>query len=52
MLLHCCREPLYSNADRACWWELITLASHAHPSVSAMARTLMRWVGGEEFIVS
>ncbi|KAG1665926.1 hypothetical protein FOA52_004515 [Chlamydomonas sp. UWO 241] len=35
------REPLFANADRACWWELTSLASHAHPSVSAMARTLM-----------
>ena len=36
-----CREPLYCNAERACWWELTSLASHAHPSVAAMARTLM-----------
>eukprot|EP00955_Chlamydomonas_euryale_P044923 353000-Chlamydomonas_euryale.AAC.27 len=35
------REPLYCAAERACWWELTSLASHAHPSVSAMARTLM-----------
>mmetsp|Transcript_8714 Transcript_8714/g.18540 ORF Transcript_8714/g.18540 Transcript_8714/m.18540 type:complete len:1163 (-) Transcript_8714:938-4426(-) len=35
------REPLYCNAERACFWELASLASHAHPSVSAMARTLM-----------
>lgn len=35
------REPLYCNADGACWWELVSLASHAHPSVAAMARTLM-----------
>jgi ribosome biogenesis protein MAK21 len=31
----------YSNADRVSWWELLVLASHAHPSVSTMARTLL-----------
>eukprot|EP00983_Pelagomonas_calceolata_P112062 1159846-Pelagomonas_calceolata.AAC.7 len=36
-----CREPLYAMAERACWWELLALAAHAHPSVAAMARTLM-----------
>mmetsp|Transcript_25238 Transcript_25238/g.68591 ORF Transcript_25238/g.68591 Transcript_25238/m.68591 type:complete len:769 (+) Transcript_25238:1389-3695(+) len=35
------REPLYAMAERACWWELLALAAHAHPSVAAMARTLM-----------
>ncbi|PKI43812.1 hypothetical protein CRG98_035823 [Punica granatum] len=35
------REPSYSNADRVSWWELMVLASHAHPSVSTMARTLL-----------
>lgn len=35
------REPAYSNADRACWWELTALASHFHPSVATMARTLL-----------
>ncbi|GFR50755.1 hypothetical protein Agub_g13022, partial [Astrephomene gubernaculifera] len=35
------REPLYANADRSCWWELTALASHAHPSVAAMARSLL-----------
>ncbi|GAU39403.1 hypothetical protein TSUD_323510 [Trifolium subterraneum] len=29
------------NADRVSWWELLVLASHAHPSVSTMARTLL-----------
>jgi ribosome biogenesis protein MAK21 len=29
-----------SNADRVSWWELLVLASHAHPSVATMARTL------------
>ena len=35
------REPLYCGADSSCWWELAALAAHAHPSVTAMARTLL-----------
>ncbi|KAG5008950.1 hypothetical protein JHK87_017465 [Glycine soja] len=35
------REPLYCNADRVSWWELMVLASHAHPSVATMAKTLL-----------
>ncbi|XXG53403.1 hypothetical protein AAC387_Pa03g1495 [Persea americana] len=35
------REPSYSNADRTSWWELVVLASHVHPSVATMARTLL-----------
>ncbi|KAK6914638.1 CCAAT-binding factor [Dillenia turbinata] len=27
--------------DRVSWWELMVLASHVHPSVAAMARTLL-----------
>lgn len=34
------REPLYANAESSCWWELLLLAKHAHPSVAAFAR---RW---------
>lgn len=30
-----------SNADHASWWELMVLASHVHPSVSTMAKTLL-----------
>lgn len=30
-----------SNADHVSWWELMVLASHAHPSVATMARTLL-----------
>lgn len=30
-----------SNADRVSWWELTVLASHVHPSVSTMAKTLL-----------
>ncbi|XP_076913735.1 protein SLOW WALKER 2-like [Bidens hawaiensis] len=35
------REPNYCNADRTSWWELMVLASHVHPSVSTMAKTLL-----------
>ncbi|KAJ7521119.1 hypothetical protein O6H91_19G038900 [Diphasiastrum complanatum] len=35
------REPSFCNADRTCWWELSVLALHFHPSVAAMARTLL-----------
>lgn len=38
------REPLYCNADRASWWELRVLASHVHPSVATMAKTLLSGV--------
>lgn len=35
------REPSFCNAGHTSWWELTVLASHAHPSVSTMARTLL-----------
>ncbi|CAN8235305.1 unnamed protein product [Cochlearia groenlandica] len=35
------REPAYCNGDRVSWWELVVLASHAHPSVATMAGTLL-----------
>ncbi|GMY34838.1 protein SLOW WALKER 2 [Fagus crenata] len=35
------REPSYCNADRVSWWELVVLASHVHPSVATMAKTLL-----------
>lgn len=35
------REPSFCNADHTSWWELTVLASHTHPSVSTMARTLL-----------
>ncbi|KAK5792452.1 protein SLOW WALKER 2 [Gossypium arboreum] len=35
------REPSYSNADRASWWELMVLSTHVHPSVATMAATLL-----------
>ncbi|XP_073039989.1 protein SLOW WALKER 2 [Primulina eburnea] len=38
------REPNYCNADLVGWWELTVLASHVHPSVAAMARTLLSGV--------
>lgn len=38
------RDPLYSNADHSCVWEICLLAQHQHPSVSAMAKTLLAGV--------
>ena len=35
------REPLHAGAERVPWWELAALASHVHPSVAAMARSLL-----------
>lgn len=35
------RDPSFCRAERASWWELMVLASHVHPSVSTMARTLL-----------
>ena len=35
------RDPMYSSATTACFWELRILAQAAHPSVSAMAKTLL-----------
>lgn len=42
-LLFWCWISLWSNsnADWVSWWELTVLASHVHPSVAAMARTLL-----------
>lgn len=39
--LHILSEPLFADAGTACWWELLPLASHAHPSVAAFARSLL-----------
>ena len=35
------RDPLYARADASCWWELATLERNVHPSVAAMARSLL-----------
>lgn len=35
------REPLYAHAERSCLWELVVLAACVHPSVAAMARSLL-----------
>ncbi|KAJ3018544.1 hypothetical protein HKX48_002823 [Thoreauomyces humboldtii] len=35
------RDPLYSNADSACLWELSNFATHFHPTVSLYAQTLL-----------
>jgi ribosome biogenesis protein MAK21 len=39
------REPKFTNAGDSCWWELELLRRHGHPSVQAMAGSLLR--GGE-----
>ena len=41
------REALYCGAESSCWWEVAGLAAHAHPSVTAMARTLL---GGQPVV--
>ncbi|XP_078443906.1 CCAAT-binding factor isoform X1 [Wolffia australiana] len=38
------REPSFCNAETAGWWELTLLAAHVHPSVGAMAQTLLSGV--------
>lgn len=35
------REPKFANASGACWWELELLGRHGHPSVRAMASSLL-----------
>lgn len=35
------REPIFAGAEGSAWWELAALAGHVHPSVAAMARTLL-----------
>lgn len=34
------RDPQYAGAERSCLWELVTLSSHYHPSVSTFASTM------------
>jgi hypothetical protein len=41
-------EPLYANAEGSCWWELMLLAKHSHPSVAAFAR---RWVSTMPYLM-
>ncbi len=36
-----CREPAFCGAERSAWWELTALAAHAHPSVAAMAKSML-----------
>ena len=36
-----CSEPAFCGAEHACLWELCVLGQHMHPSVVAMARTLL-----------
>eukprot|EP00271_Cylindrocystis_brebissonii_P018274 TRINITY_DN50_c2_g1_i1.p1 TRINITY_DN50_c2_g1~~TRINITY_DN50_c2_g1_i1.p1 ORF type:complete len:923 (+),score=335.80 TRINITY_DN50_c2_g1_i1:103-2769(+) len=35
------RDPAFCHGDLSCWWELSAMAAHVHPSVAAMARTLL-----------
>ncbi|KAJ3130553.1 hypothetical protein HK100_008000 [Physocladia obscura] len=35
------RNPLYSNADLSCLWELTSFSTHFHPTVSLYATTLL-----------
>jgi ribosome biogenesis protein MAK21 len=35
------RDPLFSNADRSCLWELLPLQAHFHPSVALFASRLL-----------
>ena len=35
------REPAFCGAETACMWELSVLSNHVHPSVSAMAESLL-----------
>lgn len=35
------REPIYSNADKVAWWELVVLSKHFHPSVAKWANILL-----------
>ena len=41
------RDPLYARADTSCWWELALLERNVHPSVGAMARSLLYGVNVE-----
>ena len=35
------REPLFSNADNSCLWEISILKSHYHPTVRKFVEILM-----------
>ncbi|WBW74507.1 ribosome biogenesis protein Noc1 [Schizosaccharomyces osmophilus] len=36
------RDPQYSNADRSCIWEIYPFLSHFHPTVSMLAKQLVK----------
>lgn len=38
------RDPQYAQAQTSCLWELLPLSQHAHPSVSAMAKSILAGV--------
>lgn len=35
------REPIFSNADKIAWWELVVLSKHFHPSVAKWASLIL-----------
>ena len=35
------RDPKYARAERTCFWELVPLSNHSHPSVAAMANSIL-----------
>jgi ribosome biogenesis protein MAK21 len=35
------RDPLFSNADRICLWELVPFVHHFHPTVALYAKSLL-----------
>jgi ribosome biogenesis protein MAK21 len=35
------RDPMHARAAATCWWELAILERNVHPSVGAMARSLL-----------
>ena len=38
------RDPQHAQAQASCLWELLPLSQHAHPSVSAMAKSILAGV--------
>lgn len=38
------RDPQYAQAQSSCIWELLPLSHHAHPSVSAMSKSILAGV--------
>jgi ribosome biogenesis protein MAK21 len=45
------RDPLYSNADKTCLWELISLLNHYHPYVKKYAEALIEDINKSNSII-